>query len=244
MRILARHLLIPLLCTVCAPSLAWAEEATPNGVEMLRAALQDTDSEAARDRQIRLALPVLRQDAINGDAKAQYNLARLYETGVPSGTARTPVTFPARAYAWYVAAARQGHPMAKKRLAATGSLTASDKEAAQKAEAALPAPVPLEPNDKAAMSMDASYLLKIASFRNRDNAVALVEILTEEGVIVLSRHRKDADSGEWHIVETAPIFSRAEAETLAAGLKRNFGVDPQIKEISVPQSTGEPSASE
>lgn len=226
---------MPLFSHLCALILllglgiAPVAAAAPNGTELLRNAMEDSKNEIERDHKIRMALPELRKDAIAGDAKAQYNLARLYEMGIPSGPSRDRVTFPARAYAWYVAAARQGHAQAEKRLTASQSITTDDTIA----------PAPLSEADRAATGQGLSYQLKIAAFRNPANAATLVATLMEEGIIAAARARTDPESGAWHVVESAPVFSRREAEALAASLKRNFGVDPQIAEFATEGSPGQ-----
>ncbi|MGB0919785.1 MAG: SPOR domain-containing protein [Alphaproteobacteria bacterium] len=358
------------------PAFAQMPDGKASGVDLLRRAVIEAQSDHDRNSKIREALPVLRADAIAGDEKAQYNLARLYETGVPQGDDEL-ATFPARAYAWYVAAARAGHPLAIKRIEATGShpfgieppksttpppssppaptkpaktaepqaiapapqpveatppqeaaaeevdlaalMEAAEQQAAQfsaaaaapaspvpiataadleadkaaaetapetaskpelpvieaepipAASPALPEQAPKQPAAKAAsqpelpviepeaqpepeeeaeeptketetiieatveadpnMSLGTSYQIKIGTFRDAANAAALVEKLAAEGISALSLRKDDGEGGEWHMVQSAPLFDKAEADALVETLKRDYAADAKLVEI-------------
>lgn len=95
-----------------SPALA----ADPSGTQLLRHANENTLWPLEKAIATRKALNALREEARGGDPKAQYNLARLYETGIPDGKGGKRF-FPDRAWGWYMKAAQNGHPLAKQRLA-------------------------------------------------------------------------------------------------------------------------------
>lgn len=113
------------LATYVFAILAWFAFAGPAQAANLAADLSGTEQLRRANEQMvwplekavatREALDALRREAQSGDAKAQYNLARLYETGIPDGKGGKRF-FPDRAWGWYMIAAQQGHKLAQKRL--------------------------------------------------------------------------------------------------------------------------------
>nr|WP_320048411.1 SPOR domain-containing protein [uncultured Desulfuromonas sp.] len=83
-----------------------------------------------------------------------------------------------------------------------------------------------------AVKTDSGFAVQVASFKHRQDAETMSARLGKEFPVVV-RQADLGEKGVWYRVLVGPVATKAEAETLKQGLKKNASTDGFIKKITL-----------